>query len=170
MNYTEEMSPAAPAACFHWPHSFSFYLKLYTRWKMWRCLCLWAQLCGSRATVFIPGDGPRRVTRGDNPKHGCSQWKFFHCYLSESIGKWTEQREREREKVVSISCLCPWCVSNCHSLKPCLTGASLSFPVLWFSSSEVGGGILLLLCPAFHCYTSIISFSWQKPYEAKSDI
>lgn len=138
------------AAFFHWANSSVVVLciRLYTRWKMWRyfcfvLFCLWPQLCVSPATVFITGaegDGTQRVTWGDKLRTN-QPMEVSHWYLSET--RQMNRAQSEREKVVSISCLCPWCVSICHSLKPSLTGASLSFPVLCFSSS--GAVILLVL-------------------------
>lgn len=65
---------------------------------------------------------------------------LFHCCLSEP--RQMSHRELSTERVASISCHFSWCVSNLPSLKPSLTGALLSFPVL-FQQQYV---ILLVLC------------------------
>ena len=96
-----------------------------------------------------------RVTRGDNPKQGCRHTtNGFISVAYQSLGKWATASTAQREKVVSISCLCPWCVSNLHSLKPSLTGALLSFPVPCFSSNMVV--ILLVFSPTIFLGKSCI--------------
>lgn len=77
--------------------------------------------------------------------HTSSQW-FYGAGAYQRLSKWgTESShthtQSEGEKVVSISCLYPWCLSNLHSLKPSLTGASLSFTVFCCSAA-----IRLLFC------------------------
>lgn len=75
--------------------------------------------------------------------HTSSQW-FYGAGAYQRLSKWgteSSHTQSEGEKVVSISCLYPWCLSNLHSLKPSLTGASLSFTVFCCSAA-----IRLLFC------------------------
>lgn len=89
-----------------------FLLRICTRWKMQRYLCLWAQLCGSPAAVFITHterDGTQRVTWGDNPKQGYRHATIGFIPLYQSLGKWATESTAQRESCLyqlSLSLVC----------------------------------------------------------------